>query len=311
MNNDKSPGSNLVLVEVNGQTLTENELQDRVEAMMAQQADSIKPEQEEEARGHFRAHAIRDFITQVLLEGEAAARGIGVSPADLEKAVAEVSKRIPSGTTLEQALTMSGTTLAEFRSRLEKDIQVRALVDQELKKAVPATEAEAEAFYAQQKESMGGEANVSARHILVMSDAKDDAKTRAAKRAKIEGLRTQLQGGADFADLAKAHSECPSAQEGGSLGSFGRGQMVKPFEDAAFSQELNAVGQVVETQFGFHLIQVTDRQSGAVPSFAEAKGQIMEHLNRLRRQEIFQGIVDGLQAKATIMMDPSVEQEVE
>lgn len=308
---DQSPESNLVLVEVNGQTLTESELSERVEAMMAQQSESIKPEQVEEARTHFRSHAIKDFITQVLLEGEAVARGVTVPAADLEKAVADVSKRLPPGTTLKDALAMGGLSVDDFRERLEKDLRVRALVDGEMKKAVPATEAEAEAFYASQKDSMGGAESVSARHILVMSDAKDDAKTREAKRAKIEGLRAQLQGGADFAALAKAHSECPSGQEGGSLGSFGRGQMVKPFEDAAFSQDLNAVGPVVETSFGFHLIEVTDRQNGAIPPFAEIKGQILEHLNRLRRQEIFQGLVDGLQAKATIMMDPSVDKDAE
>lgn len=76
----------------------------------------------------------------------------------------------------------------------------------------------------------------------------------------IEGLKKQLDEGADFAELAKAHSACPSgARDGGNLGEFGRGMMVKAFEDAAFSQPIGEVGSIVKTDFGYHLIKVTAR----------------------------------------------------
>ena len=86
-----------------------------------------------------------------------------------------------------------------------------------------------------------------ARHILV-----DSAE-------KCEDLKTQIQGGASFADLAKQHSSCPSGKSGGDLGEFGRGQMVPEFDQVVFSAPVNEVQGPVKTQFGYHLLEVTER----------------------------------------------------
>jgi parvulin-like peptidyl-prolyl isomerase len=99
---------------------------------------------------------------------------------------------------------------------------------------------------------------VSARHILLATRNMGDA-AKAAKRNIAERIRKQLIDGADFADMAAKHSDCPSKQKGGDLGTFNRGQMVKTFEDAAFNQKKNTIGPVVETKFGYHIIQVIER----------------------------------------------------
>jgi parvulin-like peptidyl-prolyl isomerase len=75
--------------------------------------------------------------------------------------------------------------------------------------------------------------------------------------AQINDLARQISEGADFAALAREHSDCPSGRSGGDLGQFGRGQMVKPFEDTAFGMEVGQTSDVVETEFGYHLIQRT------------------------------------------------------
>ncbi len=308
---DQAAEENLVLVEVNGQTLSANELNDRVEAQMAQHAEEMRPDQVAGAIAHLRAGTIRDFITTVLLEGEAAARGVAPAPGELEKAMADVASRLPAGVDFKEALATSGLKLAEFQERLNKELRVRALVDQELAKAKVVTEADVETFYKEQQAVLEAPETVAARHILIMSDEQDDAKTKAAKRAKIDGLRLDLEGGADFAALAKTHSDCPSGKEGGSLGTFGRGQMVKAFEEAAFSQPLNKVGPVVETPFGFHLVEVTEKKAGYIRPFSECKPQILDHLNKVHRHEVFTAFIESLQAKATIRMDPSIEGELE
>ncbi len=101
---------------------------------------------------------------------------------------------------------------------------------------------------------------VRASHILLMySGSMRSTNNRSKEDAviEIEGLQSQINDGADFAELAKIHSDCPSGSDGGDLGSFGRGQMVPAFEDSAFSMEIGEVSSVVETDFGFHLIQRT------------------------------------------------------
>ena len=87
----------------------------------------------------------------------------------------------------------------------------------------------------------------SARHILVDSE-----------QECIE-LKTKIENGEDFAEIAKEHSLCPSKMQGGALGSFGKGQMVKEFEDVVFSADIDKVQGPVRTQFGFHLVEVTSR----------------------------------------------------
>ncbi len=74
-----------------------------------------------------------------------------------------------------------------------------------------------------------------------------------------ESLKKQIEGGADFAELAAKHSKCPSGQKGGDLGEFSSGQMVEEFDKVVFSEEVNKVHGPVQTQFGFHLIEITDR----------------------------------------------------
>ncbi len=90
-------------------------------------------------------------------------------------------------------------------------------------------------------------ASASARHILVDSEA------------KCLELKAEIEGGADFADVARQHSSCPSGRQGGELGTFGPGQMVKEFDEVVFSGELNTVLGPVKTQFGYHLLEVTER----------------------------------------------------
>lgn len=93
----------------------------------------------------------------------------------------------------------------------------------------------------------GSKASASARHILV------------ADEAQCEALQAEIEAGADFAEVAREHSSCPSGQRGGDLGSFEQGRMVKPFDDVVFSAELHKVHGPVQTQFGYHLIEITER----------------------------------------------------
>lgn len=90
-------------------------------------------------------------------------------------------------------------------------------------------------------------ARAAARHILVDSEA------------KCQQLKQEIESGKDFADVAKTHSTCPSGRSGGDLGEFGRGQMVKEFDEVVFTGELNTVHGPVKTQFGYHLLEITKR----------------------------------------------------
>ena len=91
-------------------------------------------------------------------------------------------------------------------------------------------------------------ASAAARHILVST------------KEECDGLKSQIEEGADFAELAASHSQCPSGKKGGSLGEFSPGQMVREFDEIVFSAEVGKVHGPVKTQFGFHLIEITSRK---------------------------------------------------
>jgi parvulin-like peptidyl-prolyl isomerase len=100
---------------------------------------------------------------------------------------------------------------------------------------------------------------VKASHILVKVNPSGGPNEKQAQLKRITAIRDEALKGGDFAKLAMKHSDCPSKQRGGDLGVFRRGMMVKPFEEAAFSQPVGRVGSIVETQFGYHIILVTAR----------------------------------------------------
>jgi len=90
-------------------------------------------------------------------------------------------------------------------------------------------------------------ARASARHILVSTEK------------ACEDLKTQIENGSDFAEMAKAHSQCPSGRQGGALGEFTNGQMVPEFDQVVFNEAVGKVHGPVRTQFGYHLIEITER----------------------------------------------------
>ncbi|MFT5359523.1 MAG: peptidyl-prolyl cis-trans isomerase C [Polyangiales bacterium] len=101
---------------------------------------------------------------------------------------------------------------------------------------------------------------VKASHILLMykgSSRSTATRSKDEAQTQIGELKTQIDGGATFADLAQAHSDCPSGKSGGDLGTFGRGQMVKAFEETAYGMDVGGVSGVVETDFGYHIITRT------------------------------------------------------
>src|SRR5262245_45881027 len=101
---------------------------------------------------------------------------------------------------------------------------------------------------------------VRASHILLMykgSSRSTATRTKEEARKQLEGLKAEIAAGASFADLAKAHSDCPSGRQGGDLGKFGKGQMVPEFEKATYALEVGKTSDIVETAFGYHLIQRT------------------------------------------------------
>ncbi|HPC93842.1 MAG TPA: peptidyl-prolyl cis-trans isomerase [Sedimentisphaerales bacterium] len=174
---------------------------------------------------------------------------------------------------------------------------------------IDVNDADAQAYYEGHPKEFVKPEMVRASHILIAPDpnAADPNQAKAVAKAKAEALLTQVKSGADFAELAKANSSCPSKTQGGDLGTFGRGKMVKPFEDAAFALEPGEVSDVVETRFGYHIIKVTEHTDAQTVPLEEAKTGIIERLIAQKKNQAVQEYLQSLKDKATIVYAPGFE----
>jgi peptidyl-prolyl cis-trans isomerase C len=156
-------------------------------------------------------------------------------------------------------------------------------------------------FYQKNQDKFQQGARVRASHILISVPEKADAATKLQAKTKAEGVLKDLKAGKDFAAAAKENSQDPgSAANGGDLGYFEQGQMVPPFEQAAFALKPGEMSDLVETPFGFHIIKVADKQASRVVPIEEAKPQIEQYLTGQNRQEQTAAFVKTLKAKAKI-----------
>ncbi len=161
-----------------------------------------------------------------------------------------------------------------------------------LAKSVQLEPGEIEAYFQSNAARFGGDEQRRASHILIGVDAGADAKTRDAARTRASKLLAEVRAGKDFALLASANStDTGSAAQGGDLGLFGRGVMVKPFEDAVFALKPGQVSDLVETDFGFHIIKLTEVQGGG--DLASVRPQVEAELKKQRSAQRFAELAEA------------------
>ncbi|MBC8063108.1 MAG: peptidylprolyl isomerase [Clostridiaceae bacterium] len=155
---------------------------------------------------------------------------------------------------------------------------------------VKVSEDEVKDYYEVNKDMFVASETVTAKHILV------DSKEKAVD------IKAEIEGGKSFEEAAQEYSSCPSKAEGGNLGSFSKGQMVPEFEEAAFNLEIGVVSEAVETQFGFHLIKVEDKEEGNAKSFDEVKDRISNNILQERQNFKFMSTTDDLKKRYKVEM---------
>lgn len=206
--------------------------------------------------------ALEVLLVNEVAKKEAEKMKISVEEAELDEEIKLLSEQYGGMEALNEVLASSNLTVEDVK----KDIKSNLILEKVLSKDIKVSEEEIKAYFDENKDSFVSEEQVEASHILL--DTKE----------KADELLAQLEKGADFAKLAKENStDTASAAVGGDLGFFGKGAMVEPFEDAAFAMEIGKM-EVVESEFGFHLIKVTDKKPAAEAKFEDAKEEIAESL---------------------------------
>lgn len=290
------------VLEVDGTKMSRRELEKEVNRKFESIKERIPADKRKQVKEDMKRHVMNDFIVRTLLQNEVKRRGITSTPQEYAQALEQLKSSLPTGITLDDLVKKNRITREEMEREIEFGIKINKLVLSQTKKGKP-TEREISRFYEKHRDKFKVPETVHVRHILIARTASDSDAVKAERREKAESVRKQLLEGADFAELAKKYSDCPSKESGGDLGILARGQTVKPFEDAAFSQAEKVIGPVVETEFGYHVIQVLEKKPARVLTLDEpTKERISAFLIQQRQQEAFESLVKNLRAKAHVVV---------
>jgi peptidyl-prolyl cis-trans isomerase C len=285
-----------VLARVNGDDITRAEFEAAVRSLEGRAGQSVPAEQRDEVyRG-----LLNDLIAFRLLKQEAERRQLQPSDAELNAALKELRGQFPNEAAFKQALAAQKMTLEQLRQETREKLVVNQLLEGEVGASVVVTPAEISGFYEKNPERFQQPEAVRASHILIGVAQDADESTRKTARARAEQVLKQARAGADFAQLARKHSNDSSAERGGDLGPIPRGQTVPAFEEAAFKLQPGQISDVVETPFGYHIIKVTDRQAARTVPFSEVTGRIEEYLEQERRGEKARAFVEQLKAQGQV-----------
>lgn len=268
-------GPREVVARVNGAEIMAIELRRAKKLIMSGQPGlQVPPERQKE----FDQQALSQLVSTELLYQA----GQKLAVKDLDKRVdeklAESKARFPSKEDFAKAIKALDMDESELREYTRRDLIISNFIDQNIVAKITVAEDESRKFYDQNLDKFTRGETVRASHILFGLDPKASAEEKKQAREKAEKLRKELAGGADFAAQAKAKSSCPSSQQGGDLGHFGKGQMVPAFEQAAFALKPGEISDVVETQFGYHIIKVTERKGAETTPFKDVRARIEEYL---------------------------------
>jgi peptidyl-prolyl cis-trans isomerase C len=240
------------------------------------------------------------LIEREVLWQMASAVGIFAEDAEVDAALRAAEAMFRSRQSFLIRLEEAGFDEAGYREHLRRELSGARFLREASAAEPEVSEADIATVYERHRDTLLLPETMRARHILLQVDATADEAAHAAVRQRLEALLVELRNGADFAELARRHSQDSTAAAGGDLGEFTRGRMVRPFEEAAFALRPGEISAVVQTRFGYHLIKAESHSPERVPNFEEARERIRQQLIAERRADQARRIVAQLVADAKI-----------
>lgn len=294
-----------VVVKVNGQIIPREAIEFELSRLVRFYAQHMPEEQVRAQLETLRRKAVEQAIGAKLLIDEAMRLDIQVTDMEVEERVQAMATEAGGLEVLQADLKKQGVSEANFREQIKRGRRVDKLVETVTSGVNDPHENDIRGHYDAHREEFQRAERAQAQHILVAPTGKDKTE-RDAARVKIEAIRARIHAGGNFAEEAAAHSECPSGKQSeGSLGWFGRGMMVKEFDDVVFSLQVGELSEIVETEFGFHIIQKTAHEDASEAEFDDVRETIRDFLRHAARGEVLSAHVAELRAKAQIEIKPA------
>jgi parvulin-like peptidyl-prolyl isomerase len=289
-----------VVAVVEGKDIKKEELEQALATVLAGQgipADQLPAAQ--------KAEGYKMLLNELVLEKLVSSRASAVEVKDeqVDARIEQIKSRFPSPEAFEEQLKKAGQTVGKLREDVTGSIRQQEWVESQIKDAPQATDKEAEEFFQKNPQQFEKAEQVRASHILVALQKDAEESVVAEKKKAAEAIVARVKAGEAFDKLAAELSEDPSAkQNSGDLNFFTKEQMVPEFSQVAFSMKKGDLSDPVRSQFGFHVIQVTDRKDGEKMTLESVKPQLLIFLNRQKHDQEVQKLLQSVREKADVQL---------
>lgn len=284
-----APDKETVIAQSKKFTVTAAEVILTIRNNLGTRADQLKDVDAGQLKEILERGAVQIGERKLLLAAAAKAKAV-VPDEEFDKALQAEYGRAGSEEAYLQALSQAGVPVDHVKKSIRESMIIDKYLTGLMSDGVQVTDE-------QIKKAYEGDRTASVRHILLLTQGKNDQE-KADLRNKMEGILARAKSGEDFAALAKEFSEDPGSRDNGGLyEDFGRGQMVKPFEDASFSVPVGEISDIVETTYGYHIIQVVDRKEETRP-IEEVRAELETQLKESSENTFVQDHVAALKEKA-------------
>ena len=250
-----------------------------------------------------REELLNQLVAEELLSQDALSQGIEADAQASELQYQQMRGQFATDVDWQQALLANDTDEDELRFQIERNIMIQEVITGAIAEVAPVSQAEMQSFYDENPSFFQSGEQVAARHILISTEGLATEEEKAEALGRAEAIRAELMEGAEFAAIARDKSEGPSGPRGGDLGTFGRGQMVAPFEEVAFTLEPGAISGVVETQFGYHIIQVTEKIVAEIAPLEDVAISIEQYLVQEKQGLALEAYVASLREIASVVVN--------
>ncbi len=296
-----SPGGERIEARVNEEILTTSELNRMLAPVYRQYEASFRGRQLEREKEQARRAAIRGWIeNQLILQEARALQDFRIDRMEVERMLEEERRKFESPEEFERALVQEGLTEKEYREILADRYKVRALTFQRVTGLISISPRRIKEYYRENQDRYReGEM---ARISLILIPAGVSEEQRAAARELADSLVEKLDDGADFAELARRHSEGPRAEEGGDFGFIERGRWRARLEEAAFQLEVGEHSGVIETEEGYYILHCAGRREASLTPLEEVWERIDDELYREEYRRRYEAWIEDLKSRSHVVV---------